>query len=205
MDGITAYPLCWPVGQPRNRHQSRANFGRVGGGKYQGDRRPMSIAEARDELLRQVRLLGGTRVTISSNLELRQDGLPYSNQKRPSDPGVAVYFFRAGHPYAMACDTWDTVQTNLYAVARYIDAIRTQERLGVGTLEQAMRGYELPPASPSGWWDVLGVPRDATLEMIEAAYRRAAMQHHPDRGGDPSRMVEINSAVAQARNARAQN
>lgn len=32
--------------------------------------------------------------------------------------------------------------------------------------------------------DVLGVRRDASREELAAAYRRHALRHHPDRGGD---------------------
>ncbi len=203
-DDITAYPLCWPVDQPRAPRRTRANFGRKKGDSY-GLRR-ISIAEARDEVLREVRLMEGQRVTISSNLELRRDGLPYSGQRQPNDPGIAVYFFRRGRPYALACDAWDTVEANLYAIALHIDALRGQERWGVGTLEQRMRGYELPSsARVEGWHEVLGVSREASLEMIQAAYRDLTRQHHPDRGGDAQRMAAINAAWAQARIARGTN
>lgn len=45
-------------------------------------------------------------------------------------------------------------------------------------------------------YQVLGVERTAPKEKIRRAYRRRAQQHHPDRGGDPARMAEINQAYA---------
>lgn len=44
----------------------------------------------------QIRLLGGKQPTLSSNLEVCRDGLPYANQRQQSDPGVAVYFVSKG-------------------------------------------------------------------------------------------------------------
>lgn len=43
-------------------------------------------------------------------------------------------------------------------------------------------------------YDVLGVAPDATEDEIRAAYKRLAQRHHPDKGGRPERMAEINDA-----------
>jgi curved DNA-binding protein CbpA len=43
-------------------------------------------------------------------------------------------------------------------------------------------------------YDVLGVPATATAEEVRAAYRQAARDHHPDAGGDPRRMRDLNAA-----------
>jgi|HubBroStandDraft_1064217.scaffolds.fasta_scaffold208180_2 hypothetical protein len=40
----------------------------------------------------------------------------------------------------------------------------------------------------------LGVPRTASAEEIERAFRERAMAEHPDRGGDTARMAELNAA-----------
>src|SRR3546814_10099833 len=58
---------------------------------------PMSIACER--ALAQLAAFGAKYPLISSNVELRRDGLPRSDRVEPTDPGVAVYFAKGGRPY----------------------------------------------------------------------------------------------------------
>jgi len=44
------------------------------------------------------------------------------------------------------------------------------------------------------YYDILGVSLQATPQEIKAAYRKLAMEHHPDRGGDESTFQKINQA-----------
>ena len=45
------------------------------------------------------------------------------------------------------------------------------------------------------YYDILGVPRDASEGDLKKAYRKLSMQHHPDRdGGNTEKFQEINSA-----------
>lgn len=44
------------------------------------------------------------------------------------------------------------------------------------------------------YYEVLGVPRDATDTDIKKAYRTLSLTHHPDRGGDTTKFQEINAA-----------
>ena len=48
--------------------------------------------------------------------------------------------------------------------------------------------------SPFDPYAALGVARGASLEEIEKAYRREAQRAHPDKGGDPARMTDVNMA-----------
>ncbi len=44
------------------------------------------------------------------------------------------------------------------------------------------------------YYEVLGVGKDASADEIKKAFRRAAVEHHPDRGGDETKFKEINEA-----------
>jgi DnaJ-class molecular chaperone len=43
-------------------------------------------------------------------------------------------------------------------------------------------------------YNTLGVPRDADQDTIKKAYRKLAMTHHPDKGGDPTQFQKISEA-----------
>jgi len=79
MEGIEAYPLHWPHGWKRRNRRERAKFS-------------TSFANARDGLIDELRLMGAKNIVLSTNIELRRDGLPYAKAKQPEDPGIAIYF-----------------------------------------------------------------------------------------------------------------
>lgn len=196
---IEAFPLTWPIGQPREKHRRTARF-------------ELEFGRARDELLYSLKLLGTRDVVISSNIPLRRDGLPLASASEPLDPGVAVYFSRRMYdaqgrlgdmrPFVIACDTYTKVKWNLRAVGLVIEAYRDIHRHGATSLlEQAFSGFAaLPPASAGKrrYWEVLGVPLDATVDRVRERYVALTMEHHPDRGGSHEKMAEINAAYDEA-------
>ncbi len=62
---------------------------------------------------------------------------------------------------------------------------RAPEGRTMSDVAAAYRSLHLLPSAPP--------------ELVTAAYRLAAQQHHPDHGGDVARMVELNRAVATIR------
>lgn len=55
-----------------------------------------------------------------------------------------------------------------------------------------------PPAEPEPWPDLLGVPESCTETELKRAYRRRAMQLHPDHGGDPHAFARLHAAYEVA-------
>lgn len=187
------YPLHYPIGWSRTKFRQRSQFDPKG---------TRTFAQARDELLRQLKLLGATKIILSTNIPLRQDGLPYAKFRQPDDPGVAVYFHLNQKPRALACDAWDKVIDNIWAIAKDIDAQRGRLRWQVITVEQMFPVYALPDAERSKpWWEVLGVSQDAAWEEVKAAYRKLAKEFHPDIGGDRQRWDTVQQAYEQAEQA----
>ena len=211
-DPITASPLSWPLARKRTpaSERKRAPFGTRAGQRW--GTRGLTVHEATRRVLDQ--LDGYTRVgrpyrvpsdtiVISTNLALRLDGLPRSNQKAPEDPGVAVYFELDGQPVCLPCDTYTTVPGNLAAVAGHIEADRRQERYGVGTVADRFASFLALPeqGTATGWRDRLGVGVSATVAEVRAAYKARMHAAHPDTSDDPDpRSIPLlRAAYAEAR------
>ena len=129
-------------------------------------------------------------VVLSSNVELRLDGQPRAGLRDPADPGVALYFQLDGKLIVLACDRYTTVAANMAAIAAHLDATRTIERHGVGTLEQMFAGFAaLPAPGKQPWRAVLGykVDQAVTREMVQ-----------PGGGSWPGRIISTPAAPAAA-------
>jgi len=50
------------------------------------------------------------------------------------------------------------------------------------------------PADTSKFYDILDIQKDASAGDIKKAYRKLAMKHHPDKGGDTEKFKEISKA-----------
>lgn len=208
---ITAYPLAWPAGWKRGPSLKFGRFGTRSSVKsscsdnYYSRKSAMTVAEAVKRVRGELGRMGlrDDDVVISTNLALRLDGLPRSDQREPNDSGAAVYWIdKAGATRCMAIDCYTRVADNLAAIAATLDAMRAIERHGgAEILDRAFTGFTaLPgPDAAEHWSDVLGVPRTAPRAEIEAAYRSLRGKHHPDRaGGDSEAFQRVQRAYEEA-------
>lgn len=192
---MEAYPLKWPEGWPRHKGY-RDSDRRFRGGTYglHWDRVYRSL---QDEIAR----IGGSNPIISTNQPVRQDGLPYAQQRSINDPGVAVYFTRKKKQMVMAQDRFDSVAGNMRSLAMAIEGLRQMERHGGAVmLERAFDGFIAiaPPSWKKPWREVFGIKPD-WKGNITALYREKARNRHPDAGGSDDLMAELNVAFEEAK------
>jgi hypothetical protein len=185
-----AYPLYWPEGWKRSRYTERSKF-------------KTGFGAARNLLFAELARLGASAIILSTNIPLRNDGLPRANMRPDGgDTGVAVYFRRNSKPMVFACDKYDRSEDNIYAIAKTIDAMRGIERWGASDMmERALSGFKALNSENDGesWWSILGVDAHASQEQIDAAYKRRVREVHPDLGGSDDAMAKVNIARDQAR------
>lgn len=192
---ITAYPIYWPQDWPRTKRPQKSRF-------------QCTFAAARDGIIKEIKLMGGKNPIISTNIELKQNGLPYAGQKQPDDRGVAVYFTYNGNQVVLACDKWDKIESNLHAIRKTIDAMRGVERWGVSDmLSRAFAGFKALPEKISvndlfSCWAILEMEpyyySDKT--PILEAYKKAQKKYHPDNKetGNHERFILLEDAYKNA-------
>lgn len=189
-----AYPLQWPEGWPRHKGmRQHGNF-------------KQTLGSAIDNLDREVDLLGGRNMVISTNIEPRLDGRPRMGQRKPDDPGVAVYFQLGERSMAFACDQYDSVAKNIHAIGLTIGALRGIKRWGASDMmERAFTGFEQLPhpdgVSKRAWRQVFGIGPGIWIdrETLGELYHRLAKERHPDHGGSDALMAELNAAYEEAK------
>lgn len=200
-----AYPLQWPAGWPRTpwNEQRYAKFGSKKGESTRVTN--ITIAEATVRVLTELGRMGVDRqgVVISTNLQLRRDGLPFSRQAAPRDAGAAVYWQTSkGERRVMAIDQYYKVEENLAAIAATLDAMRAIERHGgAQILDRAFTGFAALPAPTAArsWREVMTFGESTpTREQLRQRYRELARVRHPDKGGSDAAMSELNVAMTEA-------
>lgn len=191
-DHITAYPLLWPPTKARTQYPKPSRFAT---NSWSQNKR-ISLARAIRDLLREIDLLGGINEIISSNLKLRHDGLPYSSQRVPDDPGIAVYFDLPDttlktRPVCMTCDRWDKQACNIWSIAKCVGALRGLERWGGGEMvNAAFTGFlALPNPAAAPWWSVLEFYSEAEAFFqgdFEIKAKKLLQKYHPDNDDEHS-------------------
>ena len=190
-----SYPLYWPEGWPRTAATARKWS--LAGGRAQSQNWDRVV----DRLHTEIERIEGADIVISTNQPLRRDGRPYAARTNIKDPGAAAYFTRQGRQLVMAQDAYELLIDNIRSLAIAIEGLRQMERHGgAAMMERAFSGFERLPPPATGWRAVLGLQPGAGIGEAEAAFRRLAKRHHPDRpGGSTESMAVLNRAIRDAR------
>jgi hypothetical protein len=161
------------------------------------------------DLDRELRHLSARDVVMGIDLEpaqIRLDGRPRAGSSVPP-PIVLTFDSRVG-PMRLQCDRFDHWQTNVRAIGLTLQRLRLVDEGGVTKNGEQYRGFgALPPGAPLAMPAAMtlpdakltmlglsGLPLNTTfesIEVVEAAFRSAAKQHHPDAGGDPARFRRL--------------
>ena len=177
------FPLAWPQGWSRTEHRQSSRF-----------KAPLS--KALKVLTVELDRMGGSSVVVSTNLPVKSDGT-YRMDRDPLDPGAAVYFHRDQKDIVFACDQFDTVRENLYAIAKTIEAMRAIERYGASELmNRAFSGFlGLPAVASAGedCWQVLGLAPMSSEAAVRTVYRDLAKKLHTA-GADGTEFTRLNVA-----------
>lgn len=214
----TRYPLQWPVGWKRTPPEKRdhGRFARRGDSRPDRSWRPLqdlTITQACQRLLDELERMAVPEhnVVISTNLQVRLDGLPRSGQAAPTDPGAAVYWrdelaVGGAQDRCMAIDRYTKVEQNIAALAATIEAMRAIERHGgAAILNRAFTGFTALPAPivagmSRPWREVMGYAAGAIpdRDQVQRRYRELAMVRHTDKGGSDAAMAALNAARDEA-------
>jgi DnaJ-domain-containing protein 1 len=83
-------------------------------------------------------------------------------------------------------------------VAAYADDILRRRAREEEQARARARAALWSPGGPHNAFVTLGLLSNASIDEIKSAYRRKAVEHHPDRGGDHLAMVKLNAAYEAA-------
>lgn len=208
-----AFPLQWPSGWRRCPIAER-KYGRFNKKErqYSADRqrswdssKNLTVTDGVERILESLEKMNISRydAVISTNIRPRLDGLPRSGEKKPEDPGAAVYWREDSRKpmRCMAIDSYTDVADNLAAIAATLEAMRAIERHGgAEILDRAFTGFAaLPERASEPWRDVLGITENApTVDRVQSVAKNLLIEHHPDHNGDRDRFEAIIQARKQA-------
>ena len=196
-------PLAeWP-------HKSTATYNRVNlGGKQ-------TFTALMDRLETELTALSATDIVIATSHrreDIRNDGWPRSQARKPSHPGVILYFTAKGiGALSFACDAYHDWQDNLRDIAITLEDLRALERRRTVKGGDQYKGWlQLPAPPPSnpaeddarlllraGGYDLTAANVAAVLatpENARSVYNSALKRTHPDQGGSAADFMAVRTA-----------
>lgn len=214
----------WPGTRRHGTEQKPSPFGRVvtrqsayGGGTWQARERGASWSKIISTLERELRHLRATDIVMRLDVQpyqLRLDGGIKSNAS-PASSAVMIEFLaeklRPALRLVYKCDVFRDWQSNVYAIARSLEALRLVDRYEVTSAGEQYAGFKQIAATSSTTLtseaaakvisDVAG-PAGYRVDLIlsdrghaKEAVRRAIAYTHPDRNnGDRTVYDRVDAA-----------
>lgn len=171
----------WPPHKPRTINRKKGQF-KVASISAGAER----VRQEVDRFTPAAKSWRTTELWIFAPGQLGASNRFLANHPKALDPAVVVTFDLDNQSYSIACDTYTLAEQNLAAIAEHIKSLRAAERYGVETIHDLLRNHLALPAA-TNWFE------GCEGAEISARYRELVKAHHPDRGGDPSIMAEINA------------
>lgn len=112
---------------------------------------------------------------------------------------VTLTYADEGRRVQLSVDSQNRAMDNLRVIVLAMEARRLNIVRGVEDLVRQSYMALLGGPAQVDPYEVLGIRPDADLELAEAAYKAKARRAHPDHGGTPEAMEQLNRAIAELR------
>ena len=178
-----------------------------------------SFNDTMRDLEHELLALDATDITIFADVpdrDIRNDGMLRADA-RPRDPAIVLSFKSKHGPLTYSADQYWEWTENLRGIVLTLESLRAVDRYGVVKRGEQYAGWKQlagppPAANPFvGRMDAAAFiaihasggegPESGEVVRIEtnadyrtSAYRRAALNRHPDRGGDAAVFARLNEA-----------
>jgi hypothetical protein len=148
-----------------------------------------------DRIGYEIDRLGGSDAIIGAGFregDIRRDGLPRADARQPAHPGIELSFDSRHGRLVYATDAYDDWQANARAIALGLEALRAVDRYGISSRGEQYAGWlQLETSAPSA-------TRGRALVEEAGGIRQALMRHHPDHGGDPRALADVQAYRLEA-------
>lgn len=154
-----------------------------------------SWPETMEELGNQMRLWGVSDWTINNP----QGALLRSADQTVQQRTVKLTYTKTGRSVTLMMAKQRRAVDNLRVLYLAVEAMRLNERRGISDVIESAYLQLAAPAAELDPYELLEIRSGASIEVAEAAYKAKVREAHPDRGGSPQRMTQLNEAIDQIR------
>ena len=124
----------------------------------------------------------------------------YNGGARTHDEALRDAERAAGRPLVVVETRWARAWANVLAGK---PAFGTATRPVENASAASDGGVTRAPATAAAWWSILGVDAKASSADIKRAFKKRALETHPDRGGDAETFREVHRAYQRGVSRRA--